>query len=64
MRTSLVCIVMKWPCHSPSSVQVSPLVTYGEGQESSFLYKIPFSIEEVVGVELMWCLPLCLIQQH
>lgn len=57
-------MVMKWPCHSPSSVQVSPLVTCGEGQESSFLYKIPFSIEKVVGVELMWCLPLCLIQQH
>lgn len=41
-----------------------PLVTCGEGQEGLSLHKIPLSIKEVVGVELMWCLPLCLIQQH
>lgn len=64
MKTPLVYIVIKRSCYSPSSVQISLLVTCGEGQESSFLYKIPFSIKEVVGVELMWCLPLCLIQQH
>lgn len=64
MKTTLVYTVIKWSCHSLSSVQVSPLPTYGEGQESLSLYKIPFGVKEVVGVELMWCLPLRLIQQH
>lgn len=64
MKTLFVYIVTKWSCHTLMSVQISPLVTCGEGQESLSLYKIPFGIKEMVGVELMWCLPLCLIQQH
>ena len=64
MKTPLVYIVIKWSCHGLSSVRTSPLVTCGEGQKSLSLYKIPFSVKEVVGVELMWCLPLRLIQQH
>lgn len=50
--------------HTQPSAWPNPSVTCGEGEERFLLYKVPICIKKVVGVEFIWRLPLCFIQQH